>query len=259
MIKKIVPAAVLMLCMLCINTAASEQENLVTNPGFEEAAGNSPSGWKTYCYDNSGVTEFSVETGSPYEGNNCLVINNTKPNDSRVEQTIPVEQGQMYKIGCYILTENIKQQAGSANITLLQDDAIYTSREYMDTGGEWKKLEFYMRALEDRNPKFKLILRLGGQGTVNSGKARFDSVYVIPVDSSGKASAEVFYIPDSSSSKTSRNTSQGQPQPGGNNSNLLLIVAGIVILAVIILVEVKLSRKKKQEVSEQPESESEDT
>jgi hypothetical protein len=233
--------------------ARCEEANLVKNSGFEELAGEMAAGWFTSAYKNTPAdVEFLVEEGNACSGKKCLTIINHRLNDSKVEQSITIEPGKTYKVSCWIKTENIMQQAGSANITLFQDEAIYTSQEFADTNGEWRKLEFQIKALENHGNIFRVILRLGGQGTCNKGKASFDDVSVEMVEKSDSAIPMAnFFVPGKEGGAASSNEGHKTgTKPSGNNRNLLYIALGAVVLFLVVFIEIKLSRKKGGEAEE---------
>lgn len=234
--------------------ARCEEANRLKNPGFEELSGKMPANWSASAYKNTpDEVEFLVEEGNAHSGERCLSIVNRELNDSKVEQSITIEPGKIYKVSCWIKTENIMQQAGSANITIFQDQAIYTSQEFADTNGEWRKLEFQIRALEKHGNVFRLILRLGGQGICNKGKASFDDVSVQMMEKPESSIPTYnFYVPGGGSGgvASSNEGHKTGTKPSGMNRALLYIAVGAVALFLIVFIEIRLSRKKGGEVEE---------
>ena len=230
--------------------------NLVKNSGFEEASGNSIKSWISGSYKGQEAAEFIIDENA-YQGSKCAAIINKKADDSKLSQDISIAPGKTYLVRCYIRTEGIEQKAGSANITLMQGRAIYTSEEYDNTGGEWKKLEFQITSLEDYGAVFKLILRLGGQGTLNSGKAFFDHVSVIRLEEQAKGVADAkFYIPGNSRQSAVAVSNSGHKtgvSSSASGRNTFLIIGGLAVLAAIIAVEVILLKRKKAGENEGPE------
>ncbi|MDP4179595.1 MAG: carbohydrate binding domain-containing protein [Bacillota bacterium] len=218
--------------------------NIVKNSGFEEVNGDIPTGWAPEAFDKSAdAYKISAVDGKGINNSKCLVITNSKTNDSKVFQELKVEPNKVYKISCYIKTENILNKAGAANITVLNGKGVYTSVEYSDTKNDWKELSFMIKTTD--SDSLKLGCRLGGFGTTNEGTAYFDNVSVELV---GEAPAGTkvmdFFIPNTSSgSQTSSNGSQ--TGSSGSGKIILIVLAVVVIGGFIIFIETKFSKKAK--------------
>jgi hypothetical protein len=160
--------------ILCITIAAPvfSGENLIKNPGFETISNDKPSHWSTWEY-NKKATEYIVETGNAREGNTYVSIINSSGYDARFTQRVKVKENQIYKLSCWIKTENIGTQFLGANISILNH--FYTSKGITGTKPDWTYEEFYIRV----GPHMKNIsisFGLGGYANTNTGKASFDDL-----------------------------------------------------------------------------------
>lgn len=242
MLKK---TGILILVIAFFSITIHASGNLLQNPGFEDSGDLLTSGWNSSAFKNaSSDVVFSVVNTDAFEGKNCLSISNITENDSKLSQDIVVVPGSIYRASCRIKTENILNQAGSANITLelANNYGIYTSRELSNTNGNWELLEFCVRVPQEAEKILKFSLRLGGQGVLNKGTAYFDEVVFELLENPGELPIEEFFIPSKSSYSGSSNT---QEQSSVSGSTILFIILAFVIISLIIFVELKLKKGNK--------------
>ncbi|HEY9062114.1 MAG TPA: carbohydrate binding domain-containing protein [Pseudobacteroides sp.] len=244
MLKRGIALTTLVLLLLTSVSFISYGEggNILKNPGFEEISGQLPGNWSPEIFDNKpDAIKLSVEEGKGRNNSKALVINNIKPNDSKVFQEVQVQPNKIYKVSCWIKTENIAQQPGSANITLLNGSGIHTSTEYSDTKNDWKELLFYIKTTDSSN--MKVGCRLGGFGTPNQGTAYFDDISLELVNEEPEdVEVKNFYIPgDTSGSGNSNNAQQGSGS--GSGKIILIILAIAAVIGALIFVEVKYAKK----------------
>jgi len=267
MIRKIFSILSVLIIVFAVGTAYPaycETQGIINNAGFEEATGVLPNGWITEIFNKTaGVTEFRVEEGSAYSGAKYVSIINNKPNVAALVQEVNVQPDKVYKVNCWIKTENIANQAGSANIMLIygtNGKGIYTSTEYKDTKNNWQKLEFYIRTLSSYN-KLTFKLELGGVGTLNQGKASFDDVSMELVDNPGSnITVSSFYVPGKSNITVTDNAVN---KTGAKTPIFIitLIVLGIAVVCFIAFIEIKFSKRRKKndnEAEEESEEENEE-
>ena len=147
-------------------------ENLLKNGSFEDISDSLPSVWSTDIYgkDFTGV-RFFVENKGAYDGNNYVTIENIRPNDAKLIQTVKVKPNTVYKLSCRIKAEGIGENALGANITVFY--ILETSKDFKDTGRKWEYVELYGRTGKKQD-NLIVTARLGGYGNLNTGKASFD-------------------------------------------------------------------------------------
>lgn len=251
---------ILILIVLLAAPAYCEGGNIIKNPGCEEVSNGVPVNWSSSAYKQAGA-EFVAEEGKAHSGAKCYTIINKEPNDSKIIQEVNVQAGKVYKVSCWIRTENVKQQAGSANITLLHGSGIYTSQEFSDTNNNWANLEFYIRTVKNGGDKLSIVLRLGGQGTLNQGKASFDDVDMELVENpDSNLKINSFYIPGSSGSASAgsnEGNNSGTSSPGSNKT-ILYIIIGLFVITLIVFIEMKFSKNGSQNNEEEDNEYKED-
>lgn len=222
-----------------------EGGNIIKNPGFEEVTGGMPAGWNTEAFKPSSDAVRFISEGGAHSGSKCFAILNSQPNDCKVVQDLKVQPGKVYKVSCWIKTDNIQNQPGSANITMLHGRGIYTSNELSNTGGQWQNLEYYIRTLGDGGEDLHLALRLGGQGTVNQGKASFDDVSMELVENPDpNLKINGFLVSGQSGEVSGQNDEHRNGPSSGNNTLLYVVIIGLIVLGLLIFVELKFARKK---------------
>jgi len=241
--------------------ASAEGKNLVNNSGFEESTNIEGSSWKIDSFQKNDV-EFKIENSNTHSGSKCVSINNIKPNDSRLVQDITVEPGKVYKLSCFVKTENIDKGGSGFNFTL--SNGIFYSDFLTDTVGQWKKYECYVRTDSEGDKTLHLWIRLGGFGATVSGKVYIDDVsmeLVENVDASMKVTDCIREKKDKSNDvKISDNNSNTNREKTASSSNTMLyIIIGILIIVILILAEFHLigKREKKNKNGEDKESRAE--
>lgn len=93
--------------------ASPETENLVTDPGFERAAGRNAAGWR-------GVPDvYSRDTSVSHSGGAALKYVNTNPKRYELcSQPIPLRPGRRYEISAWIKTQDIAGEDSGATVCL---------------------------------------------------------------------------------------------------------------------------------------------
>lgn len=251
MLKKRIALTTLFLLLLTSVPVISYGEggNILKNPGFEELNGQLPANWSTEIYENKpDAIKVSVEDGKGRNNSKALVINNIKSNDSKVLQEIQVQPNKIYRVSCWIKTENIAQQPGSANITLLNGSGIHTSTEYSDTKNDWKELLFYIKTTDSSD--MKVVCRLGGFGTTNQGTVYFDDVSLELVNEEPEdVEVKNFYIPGGTSGSSDSNNAQ-QGSGSGSGKIFLIVLAIAAVVSGLIFIEIKYAKKASKNSSE---------
>jgi hypothetical protein len=225
-----------------------KSSNLITNGGFEEVRNNSPKDWRVKDQPLPEGITVEVSQDRPHSGKNCLLLNHTIMGDTMVIQNLKVTPEKCYMATVWIRTENVAQQPGSANLTLLYLDGaggiegILTAQEFSDTGNEWMKYELPFRARKTKTPLL-FGVRFGGQGVANQGKVFYDDVEVKEIPDRDDAIG--FYIPGGEPSSETPPASPFVP-----SKTLIFIVVGTLIVGFLVFLEFNLSQKEKKEQAE---------
>ena len=158
------------------NREIDETVNLVKNSGFEEVEeGGTPRGWGTgRWFQDTGITYLEISQDA-CEGAYSILVENVEENDARFEQTVSVAPNAFYRIRCMIKAEGIRPGRAGASISI---DNTFISSEYIyDTEGTWVPVEFYGKT-GPKQTSMTIMCRVGGYGSLNSGKAWFDALTV---------------------------------------------------------------------------------
>ena len=224
---------VFVLALCCIPAYAEEaaNENLVTNGDFSLLDSNGmPEGWtKEMWHTDAGVSMLSVSEDG-YEGN-CAVVTNVDANDARFSQKISVEPDSLYRFSCMVKAEDCGAEGYGATISF--EDCFTYSEEVLDTDGQWRELSVYGRTGK-KQEEVTLFIRVGGYGSLASGRAYFDNVSAVKVENAPE-SAEILPLStvDSSSNQSSASTADaGEPK---RNTEAYLLMAALYVLLVLAI------------------------
>lgn len=228
--RRIVFLSIFLFCILIMmnKTQVFAENNLVKNPSFEQENGNMPSEWLSDSYDKSlGASEIKYEKASAHSGERFVTIINHSTNDTRFKQDINVKENSIYKLTCWIRTEDVgsSQNEKGANISI--EGKMETSRDIKGTVNEWEAVEMYVMT-GDVNT-FKLTIGIGGYSASNTGKASFDDVSVEEVLSVPQGVVGV-QLGAASSTEKIQTSPIVTPDIGspGKSIGILLIIAIIV-------------------------------
>ncbi len=149
-------------------------KNLLVNGDFATGSGTQPDDWRTEAWINN-PESFAYSWNPPAAGKpGELVVNNLKPNDGRWMQSLTLAPGAYY-LSVEIRTENIPADQTGATISIMDDGAM--SRDVHGTTA-WVKAGFYL-TVGGKGSDIDVALRVGGFGSLNSGRAYFRHANVI--------------------------------------------------------------------------------
>jgi dolichyl-phosphate-mannose-protein mannosyltransferase len=149
------------------------------NPGFEQGAGQ-PEGWSRQLWDNSGISEFRLESGAAHSGSKYVTIINRRPNHARYNQPIAVKPDTLYRFSVWIKTQGIPDGQKGAAIGV--EGVALGPIGLHDTGGRWEPFELYGHTGPSQE-QLTVMLTLGGFGHLTQGEASFDDLSVTELDS----------------------------------------------------------------------------
>jgi hypothetical protein len=213
--------------------------NLIQNGDFEKIADSLPRKWSTYIYgsDESDVRFYSSNE-NPYSGKSCVTIKNIRPNDAKLIQRVEVKPQTLYKLSCRIRAENIGENAIGANISVLNVFAF--SQDFKDTNGQWKYVELYGITGENQKELFAAV-RVGGYGSLNTGKASFDDFRMEEANSLPAGVNVTKLCPEDVRPVNKQMTSS--KIPFGLFYSLLFICIGLLIYKTISAIGIYIKRK----------------
>lgn len=171
----IIPIAIIIISFITVIPAFSAT-NLANNPSFEEENGTLPGGWQIVISDqNPGITEFQFEKSGGHSDGKFVTIVNHSQNDARLKQEISIKENSLYKISCWIKTQNLDANQKGANISL--DGKLETSMDIRGTNGKWEYNEMYVKTGTGVSNMI-ITVGIGGYGSMTTGQASFDDVMV---------------------------------------------------------------------------------
>ncbi len=196
-------------------------QNLLKNPGFEEATDSRPSYWEydTWIKDRK-TAQIGLTTKDSHSGSIAIEMQVFEPDDVKVMQKVEVLPNRVYLFSCWLKASDIPTTAKGANLSAL--GILETSESVYDTSGQWRHIKFYGRTgPEQREVVF--TLRLGGYGSLNKGKALFDDciVEVVSTEPQGVKIA---------------NLSPPKRQASSETSYIGWVIVGILLIALLGLV-----------------------
>jgi hypothetical protein len=160
--------------------------NLLSNGGFATGSGRAPDDWRTGGWNESPAFtsyDWLHAAGSEPE----LVVTNLQPNDARWLQTLSLGPG-WYYIGAEARTEGVPLNAAGASVSL-DEDSINSSDLHGTT--DWQILGLYLK-IGAHGADIDVALRLGGFGSLNTGRAFFRKARVVKLDALPASAAPVF-------------------------------------------------------------------
>jgi hypothetical protein len=160
--------------------------NLLANADFAHGSGKSPDNWRTGGWNESpSVTTYDWlhATGSEPE----LIVNNLQPNDARWLQTLTLGPG-WYYVGAEARAEDVPAKAAGAYVSL--DEGSVNSPD-LHGAADWRRLGLYLK-VGAHGADVDVALRLGGFGSLNTGRAFFRNARVVKLDALPPSAAPVF-------------------------------------------------------------------
>ena len=163
--------AIAIAAMLGQRIAYGADSNLLLNGNLAKGSGEQPDDWRTEAWVNEPDAfqyTWMHPTGSVA---GQLVVTALKPNDARWMQSLTLPPG-WYRFSTEVRTENIGTQQTGANISIMEDGAM--SPDIRGTS-DWQRISFYLD-VGGNGADIELALRVGGFGSLNTGKAFFRNV-----------------------------------------------------------------------------------
>ena len=223
---------ILMALTACLPAyAQAADENLVYNGDFSllDSSGM-PRGWqKEMWHTDAGVSHLYLSEEG-YEGN-CIAVVNADANDARFVQTIDVERDSIYRFSCMVKAEDCGAEGYGATISFA--DCFSYSEEVLDTEGEWKRITVYGRTGKKQD-EVTMMLRVGGYGSLGTGKAFFDNAEVYLVEKAPEG-AEVLPLSTVDSSSNSSSAAAADDGAPARNTEAWLLMAVLYCLLVLAI------------------------
>jgi dolichyl-phosphate-mannose-protein mannosyltransferase len=164
-------------------SAPPTPHNLLVNGDFAKGSVDQPDEWRTEAWINSPEAfdhHWIHRPGNPNE----LEVENLKANDARWEQPLSLDGG-FYHLSVEVRTEDVGAANDGATISIMTDGMM--SADVKGTSG-WRRVGFYFH-VGRHGADVDVALRVGGYGSLNSGRAffrdaRLEKIAVLPKDAS---------------------------------------------------------------------------
>jgi alpha-L-arabinofuranosidase len=159
-------AAALLLGMV----SSGAGENLLSNAGFSDAAGDKPEAWKTHTW--SGTGEFGYAPQGR-KGTPCVTIESSEGGDLSWKTSVALEEKGIYRLSGWIRTEDL--DAGTSAGALLNIHELQRAAKTDAVAGtrDWTRVEKVFRTSEAATVSVNALF--GGWGKAK-GKAWFDDI-----------------------------------------------------------------------------------
>ena len=145
------------------------KSQFITNPSFEDVAGDNPKGWEPRAWQPGAV--FKVEPAGR-TGGRSVAISSVKGADASWVTVVPVRPYSRYRLGGWIKTENLVP--GKSKGALINVNGVAEWRTPAVTGTkDWTRVEVDFDA--GANDALEVTCLFGGWGQA-TGKAWFDDV-----------------------------------------------------------------------------------
>ena len=224
--RKLLCAWVALMLIACLAPSGlADGENLLKNSDFSESDGGFPADWRKEMWlTDTGASLLTLDADG-YAGD-CVTVTNVDANDARFAQTVEVKPNTLYRFSGMIRAEGCDTDGYGATLSV-ENVFVYSDALY-DTGGKWEYVELYGRT----GPKQKtltLFARVGGYGTLSRGRASFDNLSFVEIDSVPQdAFIYDFYREQTQSVSTASSDSGAPPR----NTEAWLLFICIYALAV---------------------------
>lgn len=220
------------LVFFLLNLKAYAATNLIENGSFENSNNNQLTNWTSNAWNKeANGSEFKTESGSAKDGSKFITIKNNVNNDARYSQKVTVQENKIYKLSCYIKTENISKEGAGACISI--EGKLETSKALNGTNNDWQNEEMYVKTGSGVN-SITVTVGVGGYGSLSTGKAYFDNVAMEEVNSIPENAVVSEVKLDNSENKSNTNAaanSKGDSSASaGNTSGLINSLFILIIL-----------------------------
>lgn len=209
--------ALMLILALSGGAHAQPKRDLIHNGGLSGGSGNSPDDWRTEAWINEPAAVDFKWTRPSAGGLGELEVNAKKADDARWMQSLSLGPG-IYYFSAEIRTENVGQENSGANLSVMEDGIM--SPEVKGTTG-WTRVGFYLK-VGAKGADVDLAVRVGGFGSLNTGRAFFRNVSGVKLDAIPNGAQPVYDL--------DQIRKQSEPVPEGSP---LSLAAAFILLAAV--------------------------
>jgi len=209
-------AAILMIAMAL--SARATEAKLVLNGDLAKGSEQQPDDWRTEAWVNEPAAFAYTWIHPQNEVPGQLEVNAIKPNDARWMQSLTLAPG-WYHLSAEVRTENVGTKETGATISIMEDGAM--SPDIRGTTG-WQTVGLYLH-VGGSGADVEVALRVGGYGSLNSGRAFFRNVHAEKITSPPPGATPVYDL------TAIRKASQ--PEPVGHPATLWATFVALALVA----------------------------
>lgn len=215
----------MVLCAIFILVALSPRPvsaapNLLVNGDFAKGSEDQPDNWRTEAWIQK-PDAFVCHWHAPSAGGvGEMEVDNLQPNDGRWRQPLSLTQG-WYHLSADIRTENVGTKEDGASISVMEDGIM--SPEVKGTSG-WQHEALYFK-VGAGGADIDVALRVGGFGSLNSGRAFFRNARLEKIDAPPPNATPTFDL--------TAIRKAGEPVPIGAWWSMVLTFAMLAAIAVV--------------------------
>ena len=211
-------AIVIVLIGFAILPQARAEQPILLNGDLAKGSENQPDDWRTDAWVNDPSAVAFAWDHPPAGGPGMVEVTALKENDARWLQSLSLSEG-WYFISGEIKTENVGNDKIGANISVMDDSVM--SAEIKGTT-DWTHVNLYFR-VGKKGADIDVALRVGGFGSLNTGKAYYRNVTMTRVDAPPPNAQQTFDL--------EKIRAAGQPAPIGRPYSLVLTYLLLIAIA----------------------------
>ncbi len=196
---------------------AADQKNLLINGDFAKGSEDQPDLWRIEAWINK-PDAFQAHWHS-YPDKPCeLEVDNLQANDGRWMQSLTVQPG-WYQLSVDLRTENVGAKQSGASISVMEDGIM--SPDIHGTT-DWQRVTLYLK-VGGHGADIEVALRVGGFGSLNTGKAFFRNASLVRIDAPPPSATPTYDL--------LAIRQQGAPAPIGSPISLVFTLVALAALA----------------------------
>ena len=217
----------------------ADGKELLPNGGFERVnSAGLPQDWHMLLYKNQeGYSQLSVTGEKARTGEYSALVESASENDARWVATVAVEPESMYRLSGYVWVDTMGDAGMGANLSV---EGVYVfSQAVTAPSQEWQYVELYGET-GPRQREIQVAARIGGYGAENIGRAYFDDISLVKVNTLPGHQVAALLYRDSTPASV-----EGMPEEASTEKNLLLFAAlALAFCVMALLVQRHMGRGK---------------
>jgi len=179
--------AALLLAAIMAPRRLNAAEGVVLNGDLAKGSAEQPDNWRTEAWVND-PNAFAYGWTHPENGGpGQLEVNALKANDARWMQSLTLKPG-WYHFTAQVRTEKVGEKETGATISIMEDGISSTD---IKGTSDWQTVGLYMK-VGGTGADVDLALRVGGFGSLNTGKAFFRDVRAEKLEAPPPSATPVF-------------------------------------------------------------------